>query len=99
VWFFLAVVWDGLILLFVHVFHAYPYEPFLMGMVFLNPIDLGRIVVLLQLDISALMGYTGAVFRRLFGTDTGVAVSAAAMLVYATVPVLFGLRAFRRKDF
>jgi len=98
-WFFLAVVWDGLILVFVHAFHAYPYEPFLLGLVFLNPIDLGRVVVLLQLDISALMGYTGAVFQRIFGTDTGMAVSAAAMVVYATVPVAFGLRAFRRKDF
>ena len=38
------------------------------------------------------------VFRRIFGTDTGMAVSAVAMVVYATVPVLFGLRAFRRKD-
>jgi len=99
VWFFLAVVWDGIILLFVHFFHDYPYEPAMMGLVFLNPIDLGRILILMQLDISALMGYTGAVFRKVFGTNLGLALSALAMVVYATVPVLFGLRAFRRKDF
>jgi Cu-processing system permease protein len=67
--------------------------------VFLNPIDLGRITILLQLNISALMGYTGAVFQKAFGTQRGLSLTLAAMIVYATVPVLFGLRTFRRKDF
>ncbi|HEU4364053.1 MAG TPA: ABC transporter permease subunit [Candidatus Krumholzibacteria bacterium] len=98
-WFVLAVVWDGLILLFVHLARDYPYEPGLLGMVFLNPIDLGRILILLQLDISALMGYTGAVFRSVFGSQNGIILSAAAMVIYAAVPVVLGLRTFRRKDF
>jgi Cu-processing system permease protein len=99
VWFFLTVIWDGLILLYVHIFRDYPYEGGLLGLVFLNPVDLGRINILLQLDISALMGYTGAVFQKAFGTSRGLALSAVAMIVYATMPVLFGLRTFRRKDF
>ncbi|HEX5131646.1 MAG TPA: ABC transporter permease subunit [Candidatus Krumholzibacteria bacterium] len=98
-WFMLAVVWDGLILLFVHVFRDYPYEPGLLGLVFLNPIDLGRIAILLQLDISALMGYTGAVFRNVFGSQMGTLLTAGAMIVYAAVPIAFGLRTFRHKDF
>jgi len=98
-WFVLTVVWDGVILLYVHVFREYPYEPGLLGLVFLNPIDLGRILILLQLDISALMGYTGAVFRNVFGTDRGAVLAAGAMVIYAAVPVLFGLRMFRAKDF
>jgi Cu-processing system permease protein len=98
-WFLLTVVWDGLILLYVHLFRDYPYEGGLLGLVFLNPIDLGRITILLQLEISALMGYTGAVFQKAFGSDRGVLLTAAAMIIYALVPVLFGLRTFRRKDF
>jgi Cu-processing system permease protein len=98
-WFFLAVVWDGILLLFVHMFREYPYEPAMMVLVFLNPIDLGRILILLQLDISALMGYTGAVFRKTFGSNLGLALSAAAMVIYGAVPLWFGLRTFRRKDF
>jgi Cu-processing system permease protein len=98
-WFFLTVIWDGVILLFVHVFREYPYEPGLIGLVFLNPIDLGRIVILMQLDISALMGYTGAVFRNAFGAEYGGLLAAAAMIVYAAVPVALGLRMFRAKDF
>jgi Cu-processing system permease protein len=99
VWFVLAVLYDGFVLLFAHLLRDYPYEPGMVAMMFLNPIDLGRIVILLQLDISALMGYTGAVFRKVFGTGIGMSVSAAAMVVYAVVPVWLGLRAFRRKDF
>ena len=98
-WFFLTVIWDGLILLYVHIFRDYPYEGGLLGLVFLNPVDLGRITILLQLDISALMGYTGAVFQKAFGTAHGHTLAALAMVIYATVPVLFGLRTFRRKDF
>jgi Cu-processing system permease protein len=98
-WFLLTVVWDGLILLYVHLFRDYPYEGGLLAMVFLNPIDLGRITILLRLDIAALMGYTGAVFQKAFGTDRGFILTAAAMFVYALVPVLMGLKTFRRKDF
>jgi Cu-processing system permease protein len=98
-WFALTVVWDGLILLYVHLFRDYPYEGGLLAMVFLNPVDLGRITILLQLDIAALLGYTGAVFQRVFGTQQGLVLTVTAMLIYATVPAWFGLRMFRRKDF
>lgn len=98
-WFFLTVLYDGLILLYVYVFQEYPYEPGLTAMVFFNPIDLGRILILLQLDISVLMGYTGAVFRKVFGDHAGISASAAALLVHAAFPILLGLRTFRRKDF
>lgn len=99
IWFLFAVIWDGLILLFVHVFQDYPYEPVLMALLFVNPIDLGRILILLQLDIAALMGYTGAVFQNLFGTEAGILLSALAMVAYAAVPLWLGIRQFRRKDF
>lgn len=98
-WLVLVVAWDGLILLFVSLAREYPYEPGLIALVFLNPIDLGRVMILLQMDISALMGYTGAVFRNVFGPQSGTLLAAGAMLIYAAVPVTLGLRTFRRRDF
>lgn len=98
-WFVLTVMWDGVILLFVHALREYPYEPGLLALVLLNPIDLGRILILMQLDISALMGYTGAVFRNALGAEQGVLLAAVAMAVYCAVPVGLGLRRFRAKDF
>ena len=76
----------------------YPLERGLLGLMVLNPIDLARIAVLLRFDISALMGYTGAVFKSFFGGG-GLAVAALALAVWMAVPVWLGTRAFQRKDF
>jgi len=98
-WFSMTVIYDGLLLLFLHIFRSYPYESALTALVMLNPIDLGRILILLQLEISSLMGYTGAVFRDVFGSRGGVGIAAALLAVYAAVPIALGLFAFRKKDF
>ena len=64
-----------------------------------NPIDLARVALLLQLDVSALMGYTGAVFQQWLGGGPGMLVAACALLLWIAAPLWFGLRAFRAKDF
>lgn len=99
VWLAMAVLYDGLVLVLVTMLSDYPIERALVGLILANPVDLGRLVLLLQLDVSALMGYTGAVFKHLFGTTGGVAIVAAALTVWLGVPVLLGARLFRRKDF
>jgi Cu-processing system permease protein len=98
-WLFFAVLYNGLILLFVQTFSAYPIERAVIGLSLLNPVDLGRILLLLNLDAAALMGYTGAVFNRFFGSGTGQALTIAALLTWLTVPLALGHRAFLRKNF
>jgi Cu-processing system permease protein len=56
-------------------------------------------MLLLRFDISALMGYTGAVFQRFFGGTAGASLSAMMLGLWIAAPVALGLRAFRRKDF
>lgn len=99
IWLGAAVLHDGLVLLLATAFADYPLERPLLGLMFANPIDLGRVVLLLRFDISALMGYTGATFERFFGRPTGLAVAAIALVLWAAVPALAGMRAFQRKDF
>jgi Cu-processing system permease protein len=65
----------------------------------LNPIDLGRVLVLLDLDLSAMMGYTGAVFRRFFGGTLGAGVALGALALWVAAPLGLAARGFRRKDF
>jgi Cu-processing system permease protein len=98
-WMFFAVVWNGIVLLAIQLFAQYPIERAVIGMSLLNPVDLGRILLLLNLDISALMGFTGAVFQRFFGSGAGQAVTLAALLAWLVVPFLAGQRAFLRKNF
>jgi len=58
-----SILFDGLVLFLLFQFADYPLEKFMVGISGLNPVDLTRVLVLLQLDISAMMGYTGAVFK------------------------------------
>ena len=68
-------------------------------MTLLNPIDLSRVTIMLGLDISALMGYTGAVFLKFFGTLKGIPVSVLSMLIWILVPAFFMVRIANKKDF
>jgi Cu-processing system permease protein len=99
VWLFFAVIYDGLFLLLLLYFRDYPLEGLSLGLSILNPIDLSRILVLLKLDVSALMGYTGAVFQKFFGTWLGMGLSVLGLLLWILVPGLSMQRMANRKDF
>ena len=64
----------------------------------LNPIDLGRIFIMLKMDVSALMGYTGALYKDFFGSGAGVFFTIGIMLVWIVVPLWWAVRAFKHKD-
>lgn len=99
VWLCAGVLYDGLVLIGVVVLRDYPIErPLIAGML-LNPIDLARVLLLLQLDLGALAGYTGAVFERFFGAAQGSLAAASALAVWIAVPFAIGGRQFARRDF
>jgi Cu-processing system permease protein len=97
-WFYFALIYDGLVLLTLFAFSDYPMEKFTLLLSALNPIDLGRIYIMLKMDISALMGYTGALYKDFFGSGSGVLFTAGIMVVWAVVPLWLALRSFKHKD-
>jgi Cu-processing system permease protein len=99
VWLGCAVVYDGLVLLAATLLADYPLETPLLVLTLLNPLDLGRVLLLLDFDVAALMGYTGAVFRRFLGTTLGLTVASAALMAWTVGPLVLGVRRFRRRDF
>lgn len=98
VWLLLAVVYDGVVLVVTAALADYPLERPILAAMVLNPIDLARVLLLLQIDIAALMGYTGAVFERFFGSGRGVLISAGALAAWVVVPAWLGMRRFVRRD-
>ena len=98
-WLFLAVIYDGLFLMSLIVLEEYPLDTFSLVASMLNPIDLSRTLILLKLDISALLGYTGAVFKKFFGTDFGLVVSISILLLWTIFPILRLKYKAGRKDF
>lgn len=98
-WLFMAVIYDGLFLLTLIAFEEYPLDTFSLGATIFNPIDLSRILILLKLDISALLGYTGAVFKKFLGTQLGFVISAIVLLLWTVLPLMRLRWKAHRKDF
>jgi Cu-processing system permease protein len=97
-WLYFSLIFDALVLFLLFQFQDYPLENAMVVFSFLNPIDLSRIQILLQMDISALMGYTGAVFRDFFGSNTGILLSFAGLFIWIVFPIMMSLKKFKRKD-
>ena len=99
VWLLVAVAYDGIVLTLVSLLDDYPIERPLLGLMFANPVDLGRVLMLMRLDGAALLGYTGAVFERFFAGAAGTCLAAGMLLFWIAAPIAVGARWFRRKDF
>jgi len=97
-WLYFSLLFDGLVLFMLFQFEDYPLGNFMVGISAFNPIDLCRIFILLHMDISALMGYTGAVFKDFFGSQAGSLIAASVLCCWVVVPAWLGVRKFKRKD-
>lgn len=97
-WLLLGLVYDGAVLYLVHAFSDYPIERPMIALTLLNPIDLARILILLQVDISALLGYTGALFKRLFSDSTGLLVISGCLSAWLAAPIWLATNRFRKSD-
>lgn len=97
-WVYFVLIFDGIILLLMYNFSDYPIEKFVLFVTFLNPVDLGRILVLMQTEAAALMGYSGAIFRQFFSNWIGIAGSLVVLMLWALVPIAVSFGMFNRKD-
>jgi Cu-processing system permease protein len=98
-WLFLAVGYDGLVLMGTRLFADYPLEVPLLGAMMLNPVDLARVSLLTLSDLSAMMGYTGALFLRFFGSSYGLAIIATVLFAWIVIPAVATGRRFVIRDF
>jgi Cu-processing system permease protein len=98
-WLFFAVIYDGIFLLLLLIFREYPLEHLSLVLTTLNPIDLARILILLKLDISAMMGYTGAVLQKFLGSGLGSFIIIVTLSLWLVIPSWLIIRLAKRKDF
>ena len=97
-WLGLTVLYDGAVLLASQQLAAYPLEKPMLAAMVLNPVDLARVVMLMAVDASVLLGYTGAVFQDFFGGIWGITIALTSLVIWVAVPYLVALRRFRRMD-
>lgn len=97
-WFYFVFIYDAIVLMILFAFSDYPIEKFILFLAFLNPVDLIRILMLMQLDSAAIMGYTGAVFNSFLGSYMGMLACFSAIVIWIVIPLLVSVRKFRKKD-
>ncbi len=97
-WFYFVLIFDGLLLLVLFTFNDYPLEKLTLLLSSLNPVDLGRIYIMLHMDVSALMGYTGATYKEFFGSNLGLLYTLGIMVIWVILPLSLALRSFKKKD-
>ncbi|MCW5911866.1 MAG: ABC transporter permease subunit [Cyclobacteriaceae bacterium] len=97
-WFYFSLIYDGILLWVIYTFSDYPLEKLTVTLIAFNPVDLARIIMLLQLDIAALMGYTGAFYKDFFGSSLGIVFSISLLMLWVLWPVIFSMRIFSKKD-
>jgi len=97
-WLYFTLLFDALVLFILFQFADYPIEHGMIALSMLNPIDISRILILLQVDLSAMMGYTGAIFREFFGNTFGIAITLLVMLLWSIIPLGLSIRYFKKKD-
>jgi Cu-processing system permease protein len=97
-WFYFALIYDGIVLMILFSFSDYPLEKLTLILTALNPIDLARISIMLKMDVSALMGYTGALYKDFFGSATGILYTGGTMLLWIVIPLIFAINSFKKKD-
>ncbi|MFI5222523.1 MAG: ABC transporter permease subunit [Bacteroidia bacterium] len=97
-WFYFSLIYDGIVLFILFSLNDFPLDKPVIILTCLNPVDLSRILILLKMDISALMGFTGALFKDFLGTGTGMFASIGVMLLWIILPIFSAVRIFNRKN-
>lgn len=97
-WLYFSLLFDALVLFILFQFADYPIEHGMVALSMLNPIDISRILILLQLDLSAMMGYTGAIFRDFFGNTLGITTTLLVMILWCVIPLWMSSNYFKKKD-
>ena len=98
IWMFFAIIYDGILLVLMFQFADYPIEGIMATIAAINPIGLSRIFVILQLDVAAMLGQAGAIFRMVFGSGGGMVISIIILAIWTMVPFLWSLIMFNKKD-
>jgi Cu-processing system permease protein len=97
-WLYFALLFDAIVLFIVFQFSEYPIENGMVALSMFNPVDISRILILLQIDVSAMMGYTGAIFRNFFGTAGGMSITIGVLLLWIALPLCLSVHHFKGKD-
>lgn len=98
VWFASVILFDLLVVGGAVLVGAKQLSGALVLLLFLNPVDLVRVLGIMSLDSVTAFGATGASLMRMFGFGPAVVALVFALLAWMVGPLALALRLFRRAD-
>jgi Cu-processing system permease protein len=97
-WLYFSLIYDGLILMIMFNFSDYPIDKIVVALLSFNPVDVSRVMILMKMEMSAMLGYSGAVFTDFLGSSVGLIYSIVLLIIWSIVPFFWALRKFSKKD-
>ena len=97
-WLLMVVAYDLLVLGATTILRGVELQTVLFPALLLNPVDLARVLTTLAVGSGALFGPTSAVLMKLFGTQAGIALGAAVLVIESVVPMWIAVRVFAKRD-
>jgi Cu-processing system permease protein len=97
-WLLMVVAYDLLVIGATATLRGLPLQSILFPALLLNPVDLARVLTTLAVGSGALFGPTAAVLMRTFGSQLGMIVGIAVLLIETCVPAIVAVKVFERRD-
>jgi Cu-processing system permease protein len=98
VWFVAVILYDLVVVGAAVAIGASALTPAFVALLFLNPVDLARVLGILALDSAMAFGATGASLMRMLGEGGAAPAMAAALAAWIAVPLAGAMLMFRRAD-
>lgn len=99
IWVTVSLLYDGLLMGLLIYLSSYPTEGLTILATLVNPIDLSRTLMLMVMEATAFMGYTGAVFQRFFTDSLGMVLAVVALIGWVVLPLALFNRWLKKKSF
>lgn len=97
-WLFFTLLYDAIMMFLLFQFSNYPIDILTVLLLMLNPVDLARLQIMMQLDVSAMLGYSGAVFTHFLGSTFSTILSFIFLIAWIVIPYRISLKIFGKKD-
>jgi Cu-processing system permease protein len=99
VWFYFSLFFDSILFILSMYLGEYPIEIPSILIILLNPLDLIRIIILLQTSSAALLGFSGAILMSEFGMMGVILLSCLFLTSWLAIPVAIAFKKFKKRNF
>lgn len=99
IWLYFFIFFDSIVFMFSIYLGEYPVEIPSLIIILLNPIDLVRIVMVLQTKASVLLGFSGAFLLKTIGFKSVILLSLFFLSGWVTIPLWISYKRFTKRNF